>query len=246
MVIPGVDYSFDRPNPTCLSVFGYAFMCRYLTRFRNGKMLTRSEANTLTLAGRRIVLGYEDTTGRARDGYAAGVSDGETAQGQAAEVGCPPDRPIYFAVDWDASAHDLTFVGEYLRGAASVLGHSRVGVYGGYNTIDWAYLNHTAAWYWQTYAWSHGLVYFATHIHQWLNHQTICGSLVDYDHALQPDYGGWQVGEHAPAAIPTNLPNITEDPSWDYSVIIGRTAAALGSPTASIRNATTRIRNYIK
>ena len=124
-------------------------------------------------------------------------------------LGFPDTCPVYFSVDFDASLSQQAAINEYLQGAGSVLGLARIGVYGGINVVTRCKSNRTASWFWQTYAWSAGKVSPFAHVYQWKNTQTINGAGVDYDRALQANYGQWAAPGSAGPAIPTEKPMST-------------------------------------
>jgi hypothetical protein len=106
----------------------------------------------------------------------------------------PDDRPIYFSVDWDADSSDWAAIDAALRGAASVIGADRVGVYGSYATVAHCHAAGTAKWFWMTYAWSKGKEPPAyVHLYQYRNTQNIGGADCDFVRALKDDYGQWGV-----------------------------------------------------
>ncbi|MDN3356095.1 DUF1906 domain-containing protein [Actinomadura sp. DC4] len=189
----GLDYAFGRPSATALHDAGVKFVCRYLSHSPS-KNLMRSEANALTAAGIWIVVVWETTANRALAGRAAGVADAREAWAQARDCGMPDDRPIYFAVDWDASASQQAAINAYLDGAASILGAGRVGIYGGYGPVSRALAAGKAAWAWQTYAWSGGRWADGAHLQQYSNDHTLDGVGCDYNRSLTSDYGQWRVG----------------------------------------------------
>jgi hypothetical protein len=193
--VEGVDYSWARPSPTRLAAAGKRFACRYLSNSTSGKNLSRDEAEALSRAGLAVVANWEWVAGDARGGYQAGVNYAREAHRQAVACGMPDSRPIYFSVDYDATTSELnSTVDAYLRGVASVIGTGRVGVYGGYRTIEWASRTGRAAWLWQTYAWSAGRWHPAAHIQQYSNGITVAGAQVDLNRARTADYGQWTVG----------------------------------------------------
>jgi glycoside hydrolase-like protein len=201
--IEGVDYAWSRPPPAGLAAAGKRFACRYLSNSFTGKNLTASEATALTRAGVAVVSNWEWRAGDAKLGYSAGVSYARTALAQALACGMPPSRPIYFSVDWDATSTELRGpVTAYLQGVASVLGVARTGVYGSYDTVDWASRNGLARWLWQTYAWSGGRWHPAAQIQQYRNGVTVAGVAdIDLDRAMVADYGQWLVGQAAAEEI---------------------------------------------
>jgi hypothetical protein len=197
----GIDYAFGRPGIAALQAAGVKFVCRYLSHSPT-KNLTSAEAHALSNAGIWIVVVWETTAKRSLDGRTAGVADAIDAQMQAQACGMPSGRPIYFAVDWDASSGQQAAINAYLDGAASVLGEGRVGIYGGYGPVQRAMDSGHAAWGWQTYAWSGGRWHDDAQLQQYSNNHTLGGVGCDYDRATKADYGQWRVGAG---------PNIQED-----------------------------------
>jgi hypothetical protein len=189
----GVDYAWGSPGTGALKRAGAVFACRYLSHDTTGKNLTLAEAQALSAAGMWIVVVWEDTADRALVGYTAGAQDARAAAAQAAACGMPDDRPVYFAVDFDASAAQTAAINSYLDGTASVLGRHRVGIYAGYEAVRAALDGGHAAWAWQTYAWSSGRWDPRARLHQYSNDHLIGGIDLDYDTSLSGDYGQWHV-----------------------------------------------------
>jgi hypothetical protein len=190
----GVDYAWGRPGVSALKNAGAQFVCRYLSHDTTGKNLTLGEAQSLSNAGIWIVVVWEDTADRALGGHAAGVADARTASAQAQACGMPGDRPIFFAVDFDASSSQFSTINSYLDGAASVLGRDRVGLYAGVNPVTSALDGGHCAWAWQTYAWSSGQWNSRAQLQQYSNDHTLNGVSVDYNRSTTTDYGQWRVG----------------------------------------------------
>ncbi|MDL4774949.1 MULTISPECIES: glycoside hydrolase domain-containing protein [Thermomonosporaceae] len=213
MAVFGVDYAWGRPGAAALKKAGAKFACRYLSHDTTGKNLTQAEANELSAAGLWLVVVWETSANRALDGRAAGQADARDAAAQATALGMPGDRPIYFAVDFDASAAQQSAINAYLDGAASVIGRGRVGVYAGYGPTKRAFDAGKITYGWQTYAWSGGKWDSRAQLQQYSNDHTINGVGVDYNHAVKDDYGQWRVGV-SPG----------EDDMPDY-VSVGATAA---------------------
>jgi len=189
VAIQGVDLSFARPGGKALAAAGKHFVVRYLTG--DGKALGGHEAKDYHQHGVAVCLVFESTKGRALDGAQAGRDDGARAEAAATALGVPPEVPIYFAVDFDATAGQQPAIDAYLRGAGSAIGDERVGVYGGIRVLKRCRANRTARWFWQTYAWSGGKIAPFIHLYQYRNHQTINGGLVDFDRAYRPNFGQW-------------------------------------------------------
>lgn len=212
MAVFGVDYAWGRPGPTALKAAGAHFVCRYLSHDTSGKNLDRAEAKQLSDAGLWIVVVWESTASRALAGRAAGAQDARDAAAQAKACGMPAGRPIYFAVDFDATAAQQAEIDRYLDGVASELGHARVGLYGGYGPISRAFNAGTIAWGWQTYAWSGGRWDARAQLRQYSNDHTINRVGLDYDRSTTPDYGQWKVNvEPDLKPIPAPEPPMEED-----------------------------------
>lgn len=184
----GLDYSSARPSPTAIKAAGYDFICRYLSHQPN-KNISADEAAAAQAAGLSIVLVWESTANRALEGFAAGSQDAQSALQVAQSANCSSIPAIYFAVDFDASPADQAKIDDYLKGAASVLGLQRVGVYGGYWVVKRCFDNGTAAWGWQTYAWSGGNWDGRAHLRQIQNGVSFQGMDVDIDEAIDATYG---------------------------------------------------------
>ncbi|HOV51110.1 MAG TPA: DUF1906 domain-containing protein [Candidatus Cryosericum sp.] len=197
----GIDYSFGRPDLHVVKAQGYTFVIRYLAQQGGGKVITPQEARQIRAHGLALALVYEQGAGRAREGGAAGRRDAETAVAQARTLGFPETRPVYFAVDEDVQEKDLPAVDAYLQGAGEVMGSSRVGVYGSYRVIEHCAATRSACFFWQTAAWSHGLVSSRAHLLQTRNEQLVGGARVDLDTSLMADFGAW-----APPAAPVLSP----------------------------------------
>ncbi|MGH3673654.1 MAG: glycoside hydrolase domain-containing protein [Pseudonocardiaceae bacterium] len=188
----GLDYAGGRPGGAAIAAAGYGFVCRYLSDGGPGlpgKLLTAAEYADLMAHGVAVVVNWETTADRMKGGRAAGVADADRAGMQTLGVGHPQDRPIYFSADWDATPADQAAIDEYLRGAASVIGPTRVGVYGSYYVCKRCLDGRTAAWAWQTGAWSGGQRESRAHIYQRIGFASVGGVQCDVNEALIPDFG---------------------------------------------------------
>lgn len=206
MTIPGVDYAWSHPGGAALHAAGKQFAARYLSHDAT-KNLTRTEANDLAAHGIWSVVVWETTAQRAGAGRAAGIADAQEAARQATAAGMPGGRPIYFAVDYDATP---SAVDAYFQGVGSVLGAARVGVYGGYAVVKHCLDTGLARWAWQTPAWSGGKWEARAHIRQGAQTR-INGVSVDLDTATVADYGQWQPGvvPNHPAPKPPAKPKVS-------------------------------------
>ncbi|HEX6682847.1 MAG TPA: DUF1906 domain-containing protein [Candidatus Limnocylindrales bacterium] len=195
-MIEGVDYAWSRPNIGQLAAAGKRFACRYGGPGSSGKQLDPGEAQALSAAGIAIVANAEGAADGLLGGFSVGVSWARDADQHFRACGMPPGRPIYLSVDFDVQSGQWPPVANALRGAASVLGAGRVGVYGGRRAIEWARRDGVAQWFWQTYAWSSGVWVPGSHIQQYANGVNFGGATIDLDRALVTDFGQWKIGEH--------------------------------------------------
>lgn len=194
--VEGVDYSDGRPRPAVLRALGKRFAVRYTSPGRNSKNITRSEC--VALWGARVwpVIVFESTRDRALAGYNAGVADARASLACAAWAGVPDGVVHYAAVDFSPTSVQLSLIESYVAGWRSVIGHDRLGLYGGLRLIAAASEGDWAAHLWQTYAWSGGLWHPDAGAHQYRNGVTIDGADVDLDRAMV-DYIG-QFGPRGP------------------------------------------------
>lgn len=192
----GCDYAWSRPSPAVIVATGHEFVCRYVSHDTTGKNLTLAEAASLTAAGLWLVIVFESSAGRMLAGTSAGVADARFAEAEAAKLGMPSSRPIYFACDFDATPGQQTLINAYLDGVATVLTPDRIGMYGGYGPIKRALDAGKITWAWQTYAWSGGLWDKRAQIQQYSNDQSLGGvGGIDLDRSTTADYGQWRTGD---------------------------------------------------
>jgi hypothetical protein len=222
-VARGVDYSFDRPDVACLFSVGTAFAGRYVGP-GGGKLLSRAEAAALHAVGISIVLLAEGFSDDALLGFAKGDEHAQQALAAMNALGVPQDRPCYFSVDFDMTSDQQPQVQAYFLGAAGVMGHNRVGIYGGIRTMNWARANNLALWYYQTAAWSNGQWAPFVHIQQYDFDKFICGATMDLDRGEFLDYGQWPFVPPKPGSAPPPSPPPQGQGPWDYSGTINSIA----------------------
>ncbi len=201
----GVDYAWARPSPSSLAADGFTFAARYLSYDTSGKNLSHGEADALIAAGLDVAVVWEQNATDALDGYSRGVQHAQAAAQQAAADGQPGDRPIYFAVDFDATPGDQAAIDSYLDGVASVIGRDRTGLYGGYWPLSRAFDDGKITWGWQTYAWSGGNWDSRAQLRQIQN--GILNDQADKDEAVADDFGQWPI-DLGPPPAPPPLPTV--------------------------------------
>ena len=210
----GIDYAWSKPTASWIKAQGYEFVMRYLSR-DSSKDLSRAEASSLASYGIWMGVVWETRADRARDGYAAGWEDAVRALAAARELDMPEDRPIYFAVDFDAT--NFNQIKPYFQGVNRYMGVERTGVYGGYDVCRWMALNKMANWFWQTLAWSGGRWFEGNHIEQYK-----IGPSWDENRAKQLDFGQWMPGKS-----PEEIDNMSDK---DVAKAVWRTDNVLDSP----------------
>jgi hypothetical protein len=196
----GADYAFN-PHPTiaALKAAGVRFVVRYLSSSpendANGKNLLPGEAHELLAAGIKIVVVAEEGAGMMLGGRPAGVSTATHANAVVKAIGMP-GIPVYFACDFDATPGNQVAIEAFLDGAASVIGHARTGMYGGYWPLSRSFDAGKIAYGWQTIAWSGGQWDGRAVLRQMLTFK-VGGIAIDEDlevagHAgLAADFGQW-------------------------------------------------------
>lgn len=204
MTARGLDYAWSHVPPQAVKAAGFGFAARYLSHDPS-KNLTRPEAQALLAAGVEIVLVWEDTAQGALRGHAGGATDAFLAEALATVCGLP-GAFIYFAADFDATPAQQATINDYLDGCATVIGHDRTGLYGGYWPLSRARAAAKASKYWGTLAWSGS---------NWVGNWqpdvmqgaqvTIDGVSVDLDTAAASgDFGQWP--RPVPTAMPVTVP----------------------------------------
>lgn len=186
----GLDFAWSKPSVAAIKAGGYLFVCRYHSYDTTGKNLTKAEADSYLAAGIQIVSNWEYATDAALNGYTQGVQDATAADKQQAACG-GPKAPIYFSVDFDATEAQQAVINDYLRGAASVIGLARTGVYGGFYVVKRCFDAKVITWGWQTYAWSGGLWDPRAQLRQIQNGVNVGGADCDIDQAMMANFGQW-------------------------------------------------------
>lgn len=211
----GIDSAWSKPVPSRMKGAGAHFFMGYSSG-DNGKNLTPGFARQLDSAGVPYGLVRETTANRALSGFNGGAADARAADGHRRSLGYP-DMPVFFAVDFDAQGRQLVAVGNYIKGAVSVLGFDKVGAYGGYFVIQYLAENNICRWHWQTYAWSRGLIFGLkalaarpagkiivpnAHVYQFKNDVTVAGASCDWDKITAEGMGALRGKGFKPPAPP--------------------------------------------
>jgi hypothetical protein len=230
----GIDAAWGRPTPAELVAAGKHFIVGYVSH-DPAKNLTKAECHAYLDAGIAVGLVWETTTSRALSGADGGHVDGIEARRQARLLGFPDDKPIGFAVDFPATATQLSGpIRAYGVAFRAQTGTS--GVYGGKATIRYFVNNRLADTFWQTYAWSTTGTSVAkmqadpydfgwvpeAQVQQYHNGVSISGHDTDLDRAI--DLSAFWTKENTEMTAPTAAQN--QEAVW-------HTAGSTGNPTRS-------------
>ncbi len=165
---------------------GQEFVIRYIdTNTSSFKRLTIAEAEIISEAGLQIVSVFERMGDQASINGLRGVSDGLVALQAAKDLGQPEGSTIYFAVDYEAQASDMSNIEAYIRAAANATPQYSTGIYGSKAAIDEMQKRGACSHFWQTYAWSNGQKAEGIHLYQYSNDRILHGISVD----LNEGYG---------------------------------------------------------
>lgn len=193
-ILEGVD-GVSVPSGAQLKAANKHFVGRYLSTPGNPKNLTVTQAKDFHAHGIGIVLFFETTGTDFVGGHAAGVKDAQSALPQlhalSPELAKPESKvAVYFTIDTDPTGHGPEIV-SYIKGAASVLGHGRTGVYGGIGTIADCHDSNACGHFCQAFAWSYGKWHPAAQLEQYENGVTLYGHTVDLERRVKTPAGIW-------------------------------------------------------
>lgn len=200
----GVDFSRDGfPGAGLLRQTGKTFVGRYVVDDLSpgGRGITAQEYADYRANNVDVYVYWESTEGWMLDGFAAGQQAARNAESNLANAGMPATTPVYFACDFDATPEDQVAIDDCLRGAASVMGIERVGIYGGYWIVKRCYENKTASFFCQTSAWSGGNVHPNVHLYQYAYNAYFNGVNCDLVRSYQGNFG-----QATPPAAPAPTP----------------------------------------
>ena len=228
----GVDYSFDRPNVVSLWNAGKTFAGRYFGLGTQDKLATATEIAALHSMGIATFALAEQWGDSSLQGFNLGAHHASVVKDDMDAKGVPPDRPVYFAVDFDVQAYQWPAVVQYFHGVNYFLPLERIGIYGGVHAMQWAQRDGLALWFFQTYGWSYGNWFGGNHVEQYSNRHPLGGGEVDYCRSITDDFGQWPGGYGGPTpGQPNTIPVVTAG-AWDYTGEIAGTAGDTGQLAA--------------
>jgi hypothetical protein len=215
-----LDIAWERPTVAeILAVGNVVGVIRYASTDPT-KNLTAAEVAAYHAAGIGTAMVWETTTGRATQGYQAGVDDAGLAMAQRQADGLPDDEPIYAAVDTDT---DWPSVADYFRGFHDVVGSDSQGIpltgpYGGFHVIEGAYADGYRH-LWQTLAWSNGQV--SSHAVLYQDGRTALGGAADINQVLAPDWGQYPRPEVDMPLTPADVDTILNHRMPGFAAVPG-------------------------
>jgi hypothetical protein len=199
---------------TCLSGAGVKTIIRYYARDTGNpaKVVRKAEAQAIAAAGMRLGVVQESRNGDKPSGFSKdlGFADGRHSRAYAhSEIGQPEGTAIYFGVDFDASANQITnLIVPYFRGVAEAFAEAnglpsyRVGAYGSGRTLRALLTAGLAefAWLAQSTGWAGHAAFLASG--DWALNQrastTLCTIGIDPD---DPNPARLDFGDFVPASI---------------------------------------------
>lgn len=197
----GVDWSAGTIAGDVLAANHQDFACRYLSL--DWRALKRSEVDSFRANNIGLVIIGEYDTVDSHDHQTSAMLGGAVNGGLQADYADDlrgrlglPEQPIYFTLDVPPGVVPWSSVAAYLKAAASKIGKHRVGLYSGYDAIEFAVNNDLCDWFWQTYSWSGTRLHPKSHLYQYdIFGNYIDGVDVDLNKAFTENYGQTQAFE---------------------------------------------------
>jgi len=200
VTLQGVDYSTGPITAAQAKASGVSFICRYVSSpAEQWKNLKPSEVTDFLSNGVGLVVVFEEhPVGRPLGGYTEGAANARSADAQVEALGIA-GCPIYFAIDFDATVNQLATIDAYIDGAASVVGHARIGAYGSHRTITHLFDGGRIRYGWAAVAWG-GTLDPRAHLYQY-GGGTVAGVNVDWNRTVASDFDYGQVGGIPPIGL---------------------------------------------
>ena len=261
-----IDFSSGIPSPAAIKRAGHIGAIRYVSNKRpgaawmTGKPVTLQEAAANAAAGLPTASVYQ--FGRAetadwKQGAAGAAIHAPQAISLHKAAGGPTHRPIYIAIDDNPTREHYTqFIQPYLQAfskALSVAGY-QTGVYGNYNTIEWASRDGIGTFYWMHDWGSNGKIHPKTTIHQLpqSRQQTIENVIVDVNEVYASDWGQWTPGSKQPgiqdlsSTLDKAIPNMPELPQLNADGVSFKGASLSNEQIRGLADAAQDIAKAIK
>lgn len=225
-----IDYAAGVPSAQSIKNAGHLGAVRYVSQRRPGtetwmvgKPVTVQETNAMAALGLQTASVYQfgkDKTADWRRGALGAAEHAPQAITLHVAAGGPTGRPIYVAIDDNPTRAEYdSLIRPYLRAfdiALKAAGY-QMGIYGNYNTIDWAINDGLGEYFWMHNWGSNGRVHPRTTLHQIRIDKDIVGGVgVDINNVYASDWGQWTPG-NAPG-LGTSLPGESAAPNQPITI----------------------------
>jgi hypothetical protein len=174
------------------------FLIRYLADADSWKYFSTKEVQNLLTAGYMIASVFEEGENGLAGGREAGIAAATKAKATAQRVGQTKNSAIFFAVDYEATSRDFDAFEAFLKAAQEVLGGDYfAGVYGEYDVIEEMAKRKACTYFWQTVAWSRGLLSKFADVYQYQIDIDADGVSVDFNECFNTNifWGQYQAPE---------------------------------------------------
>ncbi|MHA2788431.1 glycoside hydrolase domain-containing protein [Corynebacterium sp. S7] len=212
-----IDYSAGVPSGSAVAAAGHLGAVRYVSQPRPdaawmaGKPVRLAETQDFAANGLSTASVYQfgrETTADWLQGAAGAATHAPQAIALHRAAGGPTGRPIYVAIDDNPTQTQYTNqIRPYLQAfqAALTAAGYQTGIYGNWNTIEWAIQDGIGSFFWQHDWGSNGKIHPRVTIHQKAGWQTrVDGVEVDINNVYAEDWGQWKPGQTT--QTPSNQP----------------------------------------
>ncbi len=237
-----IDYSADVPSAASVKAAGHLGAVRYVSyprpdaQWMLGKPVKLAETQDFADHGLSVASVYQygkADTADWKQGAAGAAVHAPQAITLHKAAGGPTGRPIYVAIDDNPTRWQYeNQIRPYLQAfniALSAAGYS-MGVYGNYNTIDWAIDDGLGSFFWQHNWGSNGMIHPRVTLHQVrIDKDTVDGIGIDINTVYAQDWGQWKPGQSS-----TPLPSSPSAPSVPADSGTGSTIPELNINGSSV------------
>jgi len=180
-----LDFSYARPGGAALNAANVVSVGRYLATDNRG--ITLEELNDYLNHGVSVWFIKENSSRGMLNGYPQGATDADAAQQQLNALG-QPNAVVYFTADFDIQPSQFSSGNNYLKGVATVIPVTRIGLYAGNDYLNYAGELVTYRWKTASTSYDHGqITTLPVHLLQTLDAVPI--SDTDNDIILIPNHG---------------------------------------------------------
>ena len=148
-----LDFSYARPGGTALKSESVTSVGRYLGT--DGRCITLAELNDYLNNEISVWFIKENSSRGMLNGYPQGAADASAAQQQLNALG-QPNAVVYFTADFDIQPSQFSTGNNYLKGVATVIPVTRIGLYAGIDYLNAADTLITYRWKTASSSFDHG------------------------------------------------------------------------------------------